>query len=1237
MDNNTLYILFGFGGSGGKTIRHLAEIMTNDPVAAEKASERLHFVLCDTDLGDLRASADGIREAFRTKVPGMDPQVETFALGHGVDIFPDLVSNRVESTDPDGRSRLKQHWWFQPQAGPDGSEEVPFSASRLPLSVAAGAGQCPMVSHFLAWDGLRRFEELLERISMHAQNRRNMENFHVELMLVAGLAGGTGRGCWQTLSLKTREYFGRRQQSCRPTGFFFDATVFSDIQRGRPDQKVKLQVNGLTGLSELAMWLRSDLDGVERRFSLPDLRNPGDPRVDVIDTEHYMPESKRARKGRCPVHRAYIFTNEGGVWLDRSDDAYRMAAAAIYGRFAVSNTRSADANTPARAMATATSVMYVPISDIRRSVQLKAKARRVTQFLHGSEAARNAAQAGKSQLVAWLGQLISLPGSPQDLLELARTHGEKSMEPSIAGILGQRHRSEASGAGRGPMNLFNESLRRGKTERTAAINALSSPGGAQVPPVFFDAVCRALGIPDIEEARGSDESRDMAKAADLVWQRIVRGGVGAGGGAECLLGLSGASSGSIGSISVLREAIEEIAQRVDEAIKECSTGDGENDRDSVESLRRQLHEHLERKRNPIGFLPLVPDYSEGSRASLRELAAQVIVAARIREYRKCFRDMLGELRARVDVSKKRLDEVVGAANRLEASCNHQANELAKTVFLGFGDPDPRRMLEELRREHAMPMSKVVRCLRPIADRAAYDQLVSKALESSGGALYEEKELLGTLTSLEGDSADSIFSSRPMQPREQLRYGDRLLERLRQMVDRQELPLELLREFTVDRVLAQIVEQACDLYSKNAGDVAFRRELSEAVEGLTGIDLERLDREREEASRVDPARKNETLRAPSEARIVASAALQLATRCDPPVHVGGPRERTGDLVTVLLPDLVEGALTTRKAVEDAIDPMWRSRGTEFHHVQVGALEDNPFMIAAVSDLPKRDFEREGWSGWTTFDYWRSPEIQRWLQRVENADGESIFCTEDDSIGLGYISPQYVRDQHWASRRWRPWFDNRRVTAQTQRKWYALAYALLGNAPYRAKSSGGAEEPWLRHYRSFLAELAKKHSINPQHPNEQFTLPLLKEEPGGEGPRFMRRLFTAEGGAYRQTGLDLVRPGGPGVSGSFKSMRSFIEWFRGDESSDVLAKVWAEQPIMCRLLRDPDLYEVTSPAHRADVNVALREYVREWREHVEKAVTREDDRKNQTEFLGEFAKVIAEPGFDVLQPFDGSVGA
>jgi hypothetical protein len=1234
MNDNTLYILFGFGGSGGKTIRHLADIMTNDPVAAKNAADRLHFVLCDTDVGEMRASADGIREAFRTKVSGMDPQVETFALGHGVDIFPDLVSSRVESTDADGLSRLKQHWWFQQHAGPEGNVDVPFSASRLPLSVSAGAGQCPMVSHFLAWDGLRRFEELLGRISMHAQNHRGMEDFHVELMFVAGLAGGTGRGCWQTLCLKTREYFGARQQSCRPTGFFFDASVFSDIQRGRPDQKVKLQINGLTGLSELAMWLRSDLDGTERRVSLPDLRNPADTRVDVIDTENYMPARMLARKGRCPVHRAYIFTKEGGVLLEDSGDAYKIAAAAIYGRFAVANTRSADANTPARACATATSVLYVPISDIRRCVQLRAKARRVEQFISGSQRAKESGGDSSKRTLAWLENLVSVPAHPQDFLQRAATHGRSSGHPSIAGMLGSRHVQDAQGAGKGVMAPFNKALESGdKNKISRQVDSLRSQSLSQVSLVFFNAVCSTLDIPENDEqSRGAHESdRTVDRAAELIWSRLVQGGAAAGGGVVGLQRLAGADSADSGSIGVLWETIQRLGSIIHDALKAIPESNREGDQNSAEAIASRLKVAIDDKRSSMGFLPLVPSYSDASRAALRDLASQLVVAARMPEYRNCFRDLLKGLETRVSRTAERLKLVMQAASQLQGSLGQQSDNLAKSVFLGFGANDERKILEELRREMSDPMNKIVRCLKPLADREAFEELVSNTLrDAGGGALYEERRLLEDLVKVAPDADSSVFATKPLKSTEALRYGDGLLERIRLMVDRQELPADLLRRFTVDRVLHEIVDRACAMYSKNAGDVAFRRELSEAIEGLTGIDLEELERRRNEQAKSDAARQNEALRAPSEPTIVAAAALQLATRCDPPVRVAGTREALGDLVSVLLPDLGTDASTQTDVIESVIGPMWRARPGEFRHVQVGKLEKNPYMVVAVSDLPKRDFEREGWSGWSTFDYWRGPEIQRWLQMVEDPEGASVFCTDDDSIGLGYISPLYVRDQHWASRRWRPWFDNRRVTAQTQRKWYALAYALLGNDPYRSDRSAG-EEPWLRNYRALMSAMASKAKVNDQHPGELLKLPLLVERPGGDGPSFTRRLFVLEGGAFRQTGMD-VRSS----PGTFKSMRSFVEWFRSDESGDVLAKVWNEQPIMCAMLKHPDLYEVTSPAHRADANLALREYVREWREHVERNVTREDDRKNQVEFLAEFAKVISEPGFDVLQPFDAPAG-
>ena len=386
---NTLTVLFGFGGSGGKTIAALAELVTSDPQAAELAKHRLHVVLCDTDENDLRKSENDIKVAFATRCPGLQMQVEKFSLSSNVDAFCDLVEQRIgdSKVSPAGKRRIREHWWFN-------QHDDPFSATRLPLPPNAGAGQCPLVSHFLAWDKLDQFPAVLEKIDMYARNERHMEDYAVDLILVSSLAGGTGRGCWQTLSLKAREHFGRRGQACRPYGFFMDQAVFDDVQRGRPEQKIKLRVNSLTGLSELAMWLRSDarLEGDaegkneprERRYSLPNLAAPEAPDSDVLDTERYMPESERSRVGRSPIHKAYVFTNESSCMvLTSAAEVYKACANAVYGRIMIGQLRSDDANQPARAAATATSILYTPVTDIRMVVQAKARAARVRSMLEG--------------------------------------------------------------------------------------------------------------------------------------------------------------------------------------------------------------------------------------------------------------------------------------------------------------------------------------------------------------------------------------------------------------------------------------------------------------------------------------------------------------------------------------------------------------------------------------------------------------------------------------------------------------------------------------------------------------------------------------------------------------------------------------------------------------------------------------------------------------------------------------
>jgi hypothetical protein len=295
-------------------------------------------------------------------------------------------------------------------------------------------------------------------------------------------------------------------------------------------------------------------------------------------------------------------------------------------------------------------------------------------------------------------------------------------------------------------------------------------------------------------------------------------------------------------------------------------------------------------------------------------------------------------------------------------------------------------------------------------------------------------------------------------------------------------------------------------------------------------------------------------------------------------------------------------------------------------------DNPYMILTSTDHPKKDFDANGWTGWTSFKYWDEPSIQSWLSMCEEPAGTSIFLEgKDDSIGLGFIHPSFVRDPHWIRRRWRPWVDERRQKTQDRRKWEALAYALFGNEMYSPKGEPVTEKelPILKEYNEFIERWNHMGPVAADFPMDKWALPLLVEVCGdSKGPSFSRRLFVEADGNIRQVGID---PQGA----ENLSTRRFVQWFKGDESRDLLNAVWAEQCLFARVIleRDDKFHEVLSPRHRDSIRRTLHEYVRRWKEHIGSVgvTRREDDRSEQIAFLEEFLRVLEDKNFDVLKSF------
>jgi hypothetical protein len=1248
---NTLTVLFGFGGSGGKTIAALAELVTSDPQAAELAKHRLHVVLCDTDESDLRKSEGDIKAAFATRCPGLQMQVEKFSLSSNVDAFCDLVEQRIgdSKVSPEGKRRIREHWWFN-------QHDDPFSATRLPLPPNAGAGQCPLVSHFLAWDKLDQFPAVLDKIDAYARNERHMEDYAVDLILVSSLAGGTGRGCWQTLSLKAREHFGRRGQACRPYGFFMDQAVFDDVQRGRPEQKIKLRVNSLTGLSELAMWLRSDtrLDGEsdgknqprERRYSLPNLAAPEATDSDVLDTERYMPESERSRVGRSPIHKAYVFTNESSCMvLGSANEVYKACANAVYGRIMIGQLRSDDANQPARAAATATSILYTPVTDIRMVVQAKARAARVRSMLEGRvsgkpvvefrQAAAGVVEAAVSN-DAIRQRLDRMAARVQAFLTV---HERDTRDPQVtessphASFL-RRRKDNASRTAN-----FDDVFRRGDAKAfELRLNNYAKPS-ADLGASLQQDIQRVLALDAGEQERLSKASTPTSpeSQARVIAELAIRKLVLAPSDIDS--GLPSFGFGEAGCIGLVVAGIERLHQALKEQSDALSNARKESETRKSGAGIDAVLEAFKKNRSRI---PLVPKFSKTGRENVIGMALLAKEAAErpaaLAEFSAIAAEMLSiveEWRANARV----VVEIMRNAAKSEERKVEQQLDLCFTV------ENPARSkranaeaaLQQLINDDRNPVTRIRRMVRPLFDQKAFDYIVQETLGELGGTAAAQEMLIEQLVGgKRGDQITerSILFSRERRSSDRYRFQQSVEAELLSILGKQGTPSNAMHKFALPSVLERLAEHWCTVYTDNLGDEAFCQSLATAVQRLCGLDLVALRRRQEaDKSRLG----TEALEPPTLEEIISAAALQLARKCDPLIRYPSDRNGSGDLVTILLPDVSFGSGNKPwESWVNRINDDWRSMPAEFAFVKSDRNVGNPYMMVAVSDHPKRDFDHRGWSGWISFDYWSDPTLAFWMRAIEDSDGASVFAEGvDDSIGLGYLDPSVVKTSHWARRRWRPWFDPTREKTQDRRKWEALAYALLGNdlRTPDGKPVSESQYPFVRRYRDFITAFEKHVVPNSNFPSETWTLPVIEERHGDkQPPKFTRALFKSGADGLRwDSGLPVDK---------FGSMRNFVEWFKSEESGPVLEKLWAEQVHFARLVASAAtskdttaIHDVSSDAHRQDIRLSLAEYVRLWIQAIETNVTREDDRTQQVAFLEEFAQLFR-PDFDLLRPFDAA---
>gem|GEM_PF-6357790 len=370
----TLFV--GFGGSGGKCLARMARTMADDHELSDLARRTHFFLLVDTDRGELDTAKADIEREF-SRLNGMRPVVETIDLAANVDMAFKLVEATIGShveqskaagADTKGLQSLLDHWHFKKV---DSGYEA-FDARRMPRPLHDGAGQIPAVGHLAMWHKLPELERKLQSLSEAMRNRGN-EAPSVDMMMVGSLAGGTGRGCWQLLALRTKEFFEALHITVHPLGFFLDSSCF--LEKVDPRLHWRLHVNTLTGVSETVAYLRNLMID-KMAIKVPHLVSP-DPKQFAIDT------SKWSEATRGPIQTAYLFSANSDSAALSKEDIEGQVGRALYACSGIPGLVSALSNeAPAGSFgALGVGSASVPISDIHEFLRLHARSAAIDQLL----------------------------------------------------------------------------------------------------------------------------------------------------------------------------------------------------------------------------------------------------------------------------------------------------------------------------------------------------------------------------------------------------------------------------------------------------------------------------------------------------------------------------------------------------------------------------------------------------------------------------------------------------------------------------------------------------------------------------------------------------------------------------------------------------------------------------------------------------------------------------------------
>lgn len=975
-------LFIGFGGSGGRTLVEFARLVADDAELADIGDRKFGFLLIDTNQQELGAAKEQIEKHF-DRIQSR-PVIEVLDLADGVDSLPILIAARFSEIRADRNKGLasaeqklkvaRQHWYF--------NNDFPFDANKLPLPLREGAGQCPLASHFAAWDKLQDLQKTLDKLGT-AMVANRMEEEPVNLVMVGSLAGGTGRGCWQLLSLKARMIF---NNNCTPFGYFFDATVFDGVRELSETQKLRLRVNSLTGISEMVGWIINDTDSDSRSpfqlkstiaFDTPDF---------AIDTRKIVDERTSTVRGITPIDQVFLITNSSDSYTFQSpEQAYQMVGAALYARAGIGKLSANGAN-QRQIGSCAAGIARVDVTKIREGLSDGVRMKMLGELLFRDDKADEIARSLADSF--WFD-------------ESEVTHASKFKDSSVLHAIKREF------------------------ERSVDTEAIKKKlDGNDVAAVIKKVETATFVTPD-DNAVGKAISKVLA-------ERL--GSISGGDPKERFRtnlekALEDASKLSIGT-----------AKRfLDKVIEHLETKKGlipSFDRLTVPSekqLRDELLKDIELK-SGRAFPVFGERWNDLEKKQIISLILRKALEANHKGISVGIKEYIGKFLAICSEYKRIVDEIHKQISEEKDRNEDRFTELSKNGFLPDSDLDLFRSLPRWNNQEFV----LERTLKPAGALAMLEAVSKSPLRSeilkSAKAEFVDYVLNSCILEQQRISCKTEVGLQS--------FGSGIKQKLRlNLLNKVAVSIEDMQKHCgMKQVIHSMEERLRKFLDDNIGSLKEVEHVQDWMETFFGRRFEVKD------GTFMKIEVEELLRELAYSLAQRSDPMMKLTRDETQddsvtVYIPGGGLNNKEFKAKAKEMSVDGqkASAWRRHVAHPV----KNYGVEMREDKYFSIVS--FSTLLIKDFNKKKFEKvSSFDYWKTDP--KLAEWLRLCESGDphNKDS-SIFTDKDDNFGIGYIHPMFVTDEKWRKRRWAPWAEGAAVQQARSANLDSVLYALCGNRP------------------------------------------------------------------------------------------------------------------------------------------------------------------------------------------------